>query len=106
MPNARFDDRCRELLASLEESRAEEGVSLLTGPMGPTAFVEGVGEVIVLCSNNYLGLASHSDVVRAGIEGLERYGAGTASVRFICGTFACHRQLEETIAGWWGRKLR
>ncbi len=57
-----------------------------------------MGEVIVLCSNDYLGLANHPEVVRAGIDGLERYGAGTASVRFICGSFLCHRELEETIA--------
>jgi glycine C-acetyltransferase len=54
--------------------------------------------VIVLCSNNYLGLADHPEVVAAGIEGLKQYGAGTASVRFICGTLECHRQIEQTIA--------
>jgi glycine C-acetyltransferase len=60
--------------------------------------MEGRGEVVVLSSNNYLGLAGHPEVVRAGIEGLERYGAGTASVRFICGTFAPHLELERTLA--------
>jgi glycine C-acetyltransferase len=60
--------------------------------------MEGRGEVIVLSSNNYLGLAAHPEVVRAGIEGLERYGAGTASVRFICGTFAPHHELERKLA--------
>jgi glycine C-acetyltransferase len=54
--------------------------------------------VIVLSSNNYLGLAAHPEVVRAGIEGLERYGAGTASVRFICGTFEPHHELERALA--------
>ncbi len=98
MPNARFDDRCRELLASLSQTRQKKQFYYLAGPMGPTAYVEGVGEVIVLCSNNYLGLANHPEVIRAGVEGLERYGAGTASVRFICGSFVCHRELEETIA--------
>jgi len=58
----------------------------------------GRGEVIVLSSNNYLGLADHPDVVAAGIEGLQRYGAGTASVRFICGTFAPHLELERELA--------
>jgi glycine C-acetyltransferase len=58
----------------------------------------GRGEVIVLSSNNYLGLAAHPEVVRAGIEGLERYGAGTASVRFICGTFEPHHELERAHA--------
>ena len=60
------------------------------------------GDVIVLSSNNYLGLADDPAVVAAGIKGLETYGAGTASVRFICGTFDCHRLLEERIAGFLG----
>ena len=54
--------------------------------------------MIILSSNNYLGLAGHPEVVRAGIEGLERYGAGTASVRFICGTFEPHHELERALA--------
>jgi glycine C-acetyltransferase len=60
--------------------------------------MEGHGDVIILSSNNYLGLAGHPEVVRAGIEGLERYGAGTASVRFICGTFEPHLALERALA--------
>ncbi|MCA9125377.1 MAG: aminotransferase class I/II-fold pyridoxal phosphate-dependent enzyme, partial [Planctomycetales bacterium] len=66
--------------------------------MGPTVEIAGLGHAIVLCSNNYLGLSNHPQVVEAGVEGLRRYGAGTASVRFICGTFDCHRRLEEAIA--------
>src|SRR5688500_4703375 len=65
----------------------------LESPQGPVVRMAGRGEVIVLSSNNYLGLAGHPEVVRAGIEGLERYGAGTASVRFICGTFEPHLEL-------------
>ena len=98
MPNAQFDSRCSGLLDDLRTSRQLKSFYSLAGPMGPTAHVEGVGEVVVLCSNNYLGLANHPEVVAAGIEGLQKYGAGTASVRFICGTFVCHRELEETIA--------
>jgi glycine C-acetyltransferase len=60
--------------------------------------VEGRGEVLCLCSNDYLGLANHPAVVAAGAEALERYGAGTASVRFICGTFAPHLALERDLA--------
>ena len=60
--------------------------------------MEGRGEVLVLSSNNYLGLAGHPEVVEAGIEGLRRYGAGTASVRFICGTFEPHLELERELA--------
>jgi glycine C-acetyltransferase len=60
--------------------------------------MEGRGEVIVLSSNNYLGLANEPAVVAAGKAALDRYGAGTASVRFICGTFSVHRALEAACA--------
>jgi len=70
----------------------------LLSPQGPVVEMEGRGEVIVLSSNNYLGLANDPRVVEAGIEGLRRYGAGTASVRFICGTFAPHHELETALA--------
>ena len=62
----------------------------------------GRGEVLVLSSNNYLGLADRPEVVGAGIEGLRRYGAGTASVRFICGTFEPHLELERELADFVG----
>ncbi len=71
--------------------------TLLT-PQGPVVEMTGRGEVIVLSSNNYLGLANDPRVVEAGIDGLRRYGAGTASVRFICGTFQPHVELEHALA--------
>lgn len=74
----------------------------LTRPMAPETTIEGIGDVLVFCSNNYLGLADHPEVVEAGIAGLKQYGAGTASVRFICGTFECHRALEERLASFLG----
>jgi glycine C-acetyltransferase len=98
VPNLSFDNRAGELLKSLADSRQLKRFYHVAGPLGPTAQIEGRGEVIVLCSNNYLGLANHSEVVAAGIEGLKKYGAGTASVRFICGTLDCHRAIEQTIA--------
>lgn len=70
--------------------------------MGPTVKVKGYGECLCFCSNNYLGLADHPEVIEAGIRGLREYGAGTASVRFICGTFTPHRLLEERIASFMG----
>src|SRR5215216_1579869 len=60
--------------------------------------MEGRGEVLILSSNNYLGLCDEPAVVEAGIDGLKRFGAGTGSVRFICGTFTIHRELEEALA--------
>jgi glycine C-acetyltransferase len=98
MPNSVFEARGRELLQGLVDSRQLKQFQYLTGSLGATANIEGRGEVIVLCSNNYLGLADHPEVIEAGHEGLRTYGAGTASVRFICGTLTCHRELEETIA--------
>jgi glycine C-acetyltransferase len=98
MPSANFDSRAKELLKSLVETRQFKTFYHLTGKLGPTAHIEGVGEVVVLCSNNYLGLADHPEVMAAGKEGIDKFGAGTASVRFICGTLTCHRDLEKTIA--------
>ena len=85
-------------LAALRDAGTYKQFNTLESPQGPVVRMAGRGEVIVLSSNNYLGLADHPDVVRAGIEGLGRYGAGTASVRFICGTFAPHLELEEELA--------
>jgi glycine C-acetyltransferase len=85
-------------LDALREARTYKRFNTLESPQGPLVRMAGRGEVLVLSSNNYLGLADHPDVVRAGIEGLERYGAGTASVRFICGTFAPHLELERKLA--------
>jgi len=59
-------------------------------------------EVINLCANNYLGLADHPEVVAAAREALDRWGFGVASVRFICGTQAPHRELEEVISAFLG----
>jgi len=102
MPNRIFDQRNADLLNSLQASGQYKRLETVSGPLGPTATLAGIGQVVVLCSNNYLGLANHPEVVAAGIEGLRRYGAGTASVRFICGTSQAHRQLEETLAGFCG----
>lgn len=98
MPNKDFDSRTTGLLTSLRASGQWKQLQYVTSPMGATVHLEGHGEVIVMCSNNYLGLADHPEVIAAGHEGLKAYGAGTASVRFICGTLACHRKIEETIA--------
>lgn len=59
--------------------------------------------VINLCANNYLGLANHPEIVKAAHEGLDKYGFGMASVRFICGTATPHKQLEKKIAQFFGK---
>ena len=74
----------------------------LKSPQGPVVEVEGKGEVIMLTSNNYLGLADHPAIVEAAEKAERDYGYGLASVRFICGTQTIHRQLEERIAKFFG----
>jgi glycine C-acetyltransferase len=73
-------------------------LNFLDSPQGARVRMEGRGEVIILSSNNYLGLCNEPAVVHAGKEALDRFGAGTASVRFICGTFTIHRELEAACA--------
>ncbi|HWQ23338.1 MAG TPA: glycine C-acetyltransferase [Gaiellaceae bacterium] len=96
--NATLIEQVGAELEALRAARTYKRFNVLESPQGPVVRMAGRGEVIVLSSNNYLGLAGHPEVVRAGIEGLERYGAGTASVRFICGTFAPHLELERKLA--------
>src|ERR1700681_201631 len=100
--NAAFEARLNADLDALRAAGTYKRLRHITGPMAPEVHMEEAGDVIVLSSNNYLGLADHPDVVAAGIDGLKKYGAGTASVRFICGTFDIHRELEEKIAAVFG----
>lgn len=97
-----FEARTDRILASLRDSGQLKHLQSIEGPMSATVRLRAHGDVACFCSNNYLGLADHPEVVEAGIEGLRRYGAGTASVRFICGTFDCHETLEGRIAELYG----
>lgn len=97
------------LLATLSEELQQMSAAgtlkrelALKGPQGPVVEVEGLGEVIMLTSNNYLGLANHPAIVEAAEKAERDYGYGLASVRFICGTQTIHRQLEEKIAEFFG----
>jgi glycine C-acetyltransferase len=85
-------------LARLREAGQYKVFRTLKGPMGAESEIEGIGRVVVLCSNDYLGLAHHPEVVAASLEAGKKWGAGTGSVRFICGTFEYHHELEKRIA--------
>jgi glycine C-acetyltransferase len=93
-----LEERLQAELESLREAGTYKQFNTLQSPQGPVVEMEGRGEVLVLSSNNYLGLADRPEVIEAGIEGLRKYGAGTASVRFICGTYTVHRALEAGCA--------
>ena len=75
---------------------------LIGSPQGPVVTLADGREMVNLCANNYLGLASHPDVLAAAHAGLERYGYGMASVRFICGTQSVHSELEHRLSAYLG----
>ncbi|KJH44264.1 glycine C-acetyltransferase [Dictyocaulus viviparus] len=76
---------------------------IITGPQGVLVNVMGQTKpVLNFCANNYLGLSSHPEVIKAGQDALVNHGAGLSSVRFICGTQDIHKQLEEKIAKFHG----
>jgi glycine C-acetyltransferase len=100
-----FNERSGAILKQLEESGQLKILQMIESPMDATVRLRGIGgdgEVACFCSNNYLGLANHPEVVAAGLDGIKQYGAGTASVRFICGTFKPHETIENTIAKFYG----
>jgi glycine C-acetyltransferase len=100
--NTAFDAKLNADLDKLKAAGTYKQLRHITGPMAPEVHMEEAGDVIVLSSNNYLGLSDEPSVVEAGKAGLDKYGAGTASVRFICGTFDVHRVLEDRIAAFLG----
>jgi glycine C-acetyltransferase len=94
-----------QLTGQLAEIRARglyKSERTITTPQGSHVRVNGGAPVLNFCANNYLGLASHPEVIQAAREGLEKWGYGLASVRFICGTQSPHRQLEEKISEFLG----
>ena len=89
-------------LEGLREARLYKGELVLETPQSPHVQVEGMGALLNLCANNYLGLADHPAIVEAARDALERWGFGMASVRFICGTQTLHRELEERLSAFLG----
>jgi len=99
----------KNFVASLDtalDQFREEGVykrlNYLESPQAARVRMEGRGEVLVMSSNNYLGLCDEPSVIQGGKDALDEYGAGTGSVRFICGTFTIHREIEKALAGFVG----
>ncbi|MGI9140464.1 MAG: glycine C-acetyltransferase [Gemmatimonadaceae bacterium] len=96
--NRNFTAQIDERLQQLRDEGVYKRLNYLDSPQGARVVMEGRGEVLILSSNNYLGLANQKEVVDAGKRALDKYGAGTGSVRFICGTFTIHRDLEVALA--------
>ena len=96
--NKAFASDLKATLDQLKADKVYKRLNHLESPQSARVRMEGRGEVIILSSNNYLGLCDEPEVIQAGIDGLKKYGAGTGSVRFICGTFTVHRELEQALA--------
>ena len=94
----------RNEMQGLRECGTYKTQQVLNSAMGPTVALASGREVINLCSNDYLGLASHPDVIAGATEAMARFGFGTGSVRFICGTMGIHLELEEELAGFLGKE--
>jgi glycine C-acetyltransferase len=96
--NTGFATALDAALEQFKRDRVYKRLNYLDSPQSGRVRMEGRGEVLILSSNNYLGLCDEPAVVEAALAGLRRFGAGTASVRFICGTFTIHRELEAALA--------
>ncbi len=92
-----------ERLAEIERLGRSRRLRLVSGPQGPTVLLDGQ-PVLLLCSNNYLGLADHPQVREAAAEAAMRWGVGAGASRLISGTMTVHRRLEERLAEFSGRQ--
>jgi glycine C-acetyltransferase len=89
-------------LAEIKAAGLFKGERVLTSPQRPHASLPGRPDVLIMCANNYLGLADHPEVIGAAHEALDLWGNGLASVRFICGTQQPHKELEKAISEFLG----
>ena len=89
-------------LDSIKEAGLYKVERIITTPQSATIRTQSTGEVLNFCANNYLGLSSHPEVIKAAKEAIDTHGFGMSSVRFICGTQDIHKELEQKIAGFLG----
>jgi glycine C-acetyltransferase len=102
MPADELNAHLRTQLDEIKAKGLYKAERRITSPQGAEITANGA-EVINFCANNYLGLANHPEVVAAARRGLDEWGYGLSSVRFIFGTQAVHKQLEQQIARYFGK---
>ncbi len=96
--NPAVNERLQAEIDAFKRQGVYKRLNYLDSPQDARVTMEDRGSVIILSSNNYLGLSALPEVIDAGKRALDQFGAGTASVRFICGTFTVHRALEQALA--------
>jgi len=99
---SKFQAHLQKTLGEIQSAGLYKSERLIDSPQGAWITLKDGRKVLNLCANNYLGLSSHPDLLTAAHEGLDRWGYGLSSVRFICGTQSLHRQLEEKVSGFLG----
>jgi glycine C-acetyltransferase len=97
-----FQQHLNTELDSIREAGLFKRERIITTPQGAQVKVSTGEEVIVMCANNYLGLSSHPEVVKAAKDALDTHGYGMSSVRFICGTQDAHKTLEHKVSDFLG----
>lgn len=97
-----FLERIESELNSIREQGLYKAERTIDSPQNADIRLQNQTHVLNLCANNYLGLADHPEILKAAHEGLDRWGYGMASVRFICGTQTVHRQLETKLSEFLG----
>jgi len=102
MTDTSFYQQLSDTLHSIEDDGLYKRERLITTPQNVAINVEGSGEVLNFCANNYLGLADDPRIIQAAHDALDEHGFGMASVRFICGTQDLHKQLEQAISDFHG----
>jgi len=91
-------------LSELQTNNLLKKERVITGPQGAIIHTTEAGDVINFCANNYLGLSSHPEVIRAAKASIDTHGFGMSSVRFICGTQDIHKQLEKSLSDFLGQE--
>ena len=99
--NEKFVARIASELAEIESAGLFKKERVITSEQGPEIVVNGK-KVLNFCANNYLGLSSHPDVIKAAHQAIDTHGYGMSSVRFICGTQDIHKELEKKLADFLG----
>ena len=95
--------RYNDALEEIRDQGLFKSERIITGPQSAEITLEDGRQVLNFCANNYLGLADHPDLIQAAKDALDSHGFGLASVRFICGTQDLHKELEKTIADFFGK---
>ncbi len=96
--NPNFATQLSGAIDAFKRDGVYKRLNYLESPQAAHVRMEGRGDVLILSSNNYLGLSAEPAVIAGGKAALDTFGAGTGSVRFICGTFTVHRELERALA--------